>query len=200
MPKLRQRIVFCDCLDCVEQPRTTDITSSLSPANEAAARQEPPPKCLLLVATGLLVPAGTGREPTAPSLLELCSLPHLNKATREGGLTLLAMPTAGTEHGGAADAVDPTLAELAEVLGIGQVSHLSSCSPCLSFMAGLGSRGLAMGLMFPLRGWEGLASCTAPLGPGAVLQAAEARHRLEAWLGNVPACTSLHSRAIRHVR
>ena len=28
----RQRIVFCDCLDCVEQPPGTDIPSSASPA------------------------------------------------------------------------------------------------------------------------------------------------------------------------
>jgi hypothetical protein len=57
MPKQRQRIVFCDCLDCLEAPaRATDVPSALSPAGEAAVRQDPPPKSLVLLLTGALQP------------------------------------------------------------------------------------------------------------------------------------------------
>jgi hypothetical protein len=87
MPQPRQRIVFCDCLDCVEQPAATDVPTASSAANEAAAKQEPPPKCLLLHLSGVLLP---GTSSSQPSILEALRLPHLDKATREGCLTLLA--------------------------------------------------------------------------------------------------------------
>lgn len=100
MPRLRQRIVLCDCLDCVEQPATTDIAASTSAANEAAARQEPPPKCLLICATGALQPTHLD-DPERPTSLELRKLPHFNKATKQGNLTLLTMlkqSTAGSSQ------------------------------------------------------------------------------------------------------
>lgn len=88
MPKQRQRIVFCDCLDCQEQPASSDVAAHLSPLSEAAAKQEPPPKCLLLVACGCMQPPPEGGAGTS---LDACSLPHLNKCTREGQLTLLTL-------------------------------------------------------------------------------------------------------------
>lgn len=100
MPQQRQRIVFCDCLDCVEQPATTDIQSSPSPANEAAARQEPPPKCLMFVLSGVLLPQTSAPNPGTATVLDGCSLPHLNRAAAQGNLCLLSL----REEGGAAGA------------------------------------------------------------------------------------------------
>jgi hypothetical protein len=91
MPQPRQRIVFCDCLDCVQQPPTTDVQSSTSPANEAAARQEPPPKCLLFVLSGVLLPRADDMNPAAATILDACNLPHLNRATGQGNLCLLTL-------------------------------------------------------------------------------------------------------------
>lgn len=91
MPQQRQRIVFCDCLDCVQQPPTTDIQSSTSPANEAAARQEPPPKCLMFVLSGVLLPKPAAQNPATATVLDSCNLPHLNRATAQGNLCLLTL-------------------------------------------------------------------------------------------------------------
>lgn len=91
MPQPRQRIVFCDCLDCVQQPPTTDIQSSQSPANEAAARQEPPPKCLLFVLSGVLLPRADEQNAAAATVLDACNLPHLNRAAAQGNLCLLTL-------------------------------------------------------------------------------------------------------------
>jgi hypothetical protein len=91
MPQPRQRIVFCDCLDCVEQPPTTDIQSSSSTANEAAARQEPPPKCLMFVLSGVLLPKADAPDLGTATVLDNCNLPHLNRATAQGNLCLLTL-------------------------------------------------------------------------------------------------------------
>lgn len=108
MPQQRQRIVFCDCLDCVEQPATTDIASSTSPANEAAARQEPPPKCLMFVLSGVLLPQPGAANPGTATVLDSCSIPHLNRAAAQGNLCLLSLRE---EAGAAAD----SCAELEQV-------------------------------------------------------------------------------------
>jgi hypothetical protein len=91
MPQPRQRIVFCDCLDCVQQPPTTDIRSSSSAANEAAARQEPPPKCLMFVLSGVLLPTTDAQNLATATVLDKCNLPHLNRATAQGNLCLLTL-------------------------------------------------------------------------------------------------------------
>jgi len=79
--------VFCDCLDCQDQPAASDVAAYLSPANEAAAKQEPPPKALVICATGFVQADPAGAPTTS---LDACSLPHLDKYTREGQLTVLA--------------------------------------------------------------------------------------------------------------
>jgi hypothetical protein len=91
MPQARQRIVFCDCLDCVQQPSTTDVQSSTSPANEAAAKQEPPPKCLMFVLSGALLPRADAENPGSATVLDVCNLPHMNRATAQGNLSLLTL-------------------------------------------------------------------------------------------------------------
>lgn len=106
MPQPRQRIVFCDCLDCVTQPPTADIASSASPANEAAAKQEPPPKCLLLVLSGVLLPRQHESDDTAAAagstatVLDNLSLPHLNRAVAQGNLCLLTLRAEGEKQEG----------------------------------------------------------------------------------------------------
>ncbi len=92
MPQPRQRIVFCDCLDCTVQPASTDVPNGASSASEAAARQEPPPKCLLLLLTGVLATAhGVG---TAGTLLDTLPLPHIHRTVDQGGLVLLTQRAA----------------------------------------------------------------------------------------------------------
>lgn len=92
MPQQRQRIVFCDCLDCVQQPPMTDIVSSNSPANEAAARQEPPPKCVMFILSGVLLSSQhQSSQRQDGTMLDSCNLPHLNRATAQGNLCLLTL-------------------------------------------------------------------------------------------------------------
>lgn len=122
MPKQRQRIVFCDCLDCAESeaPRATDVPTALSPAGEAAARQDPPPKCLLVVLSGALQPAAPGGgggavgggESAAAStaaaageggtVLDSLRLPHLDRAARAGCQGLLVVREGSAAEPGAA--------------------------------------------------------------------------------------------------
>jgi hypothetical protein len=115
MPRPRQRIVTCDCLDCREDvalgPIAPEATSTA--ANEAAARQEPPPKSLLILVSGLLRP---GDGEATPSSLEAATAPHLDKCAQQGSLNLIACrPKAHDRSAG--------LAELRELLGL----HVVSC-------------------------------------------------------------------------
>jgi hypothetical protein len=117
MPRPRQRIVTCDCLDCKEEddaalgPLAPDTTSSA--ANEAAARQEPPPKSLFIIASGLLQPGG---QADALSSLELAMAPHLDKCAQQGSLNLIACRPKPHDQ-------DAALFELQEVLGLHAVSR-----------------------------------------------------------------------------
>lgn len=89
MPRARQRIVQCDCFDCVEDqggPRP-GTTSELS---ERVARQEPPPKCLLILGSGFLQAAPNGAA-TAQTNLDAANIPHLDKAARDGCSGLLSV-------------------------------------------------------------------------------------------------------------
>jgi hypothetical protein len=104
MPQPRQRIVFCDCLDCVEQPAASDVACASSPTAEAAARQEPPPKCLMFVLSGALVVAAAGVQAadsqagssssssSQQTVLDGCpGLPHLHRAAAQGSVCLLTL-------------------------------------------------------------------------------------------------------------
>jgi hypothetical protein len=107
MPRARQRVVVCDCFDCREQPASSDVTQHLSAANEAVARQEPPPKCLLLVMDGFLLPDPQNGGDTT---LDACALPHMDTCARDGQLTLLALRKAADN-----------LSELQQLMGEAQV-------------------------------------------------------------------------------
>lgn len=85
MPRKRQRIVFCDCFDCVDRPEQPELSKEQLDAATAVARQEPPPKALIVCASGFLAHSAAD----GPNL-EACSLPHLNRAVREGCLGMLA--------------------------------------------------------------------------------------------------------------
>jgi hypothetical protein len=90
MPKARQRIVFCDCLDCAEQP-DFETGLSLSSANEAVARQLPPPKCLWICITGAAQPGEDGSPSDgALTAVEAVTAPHINRLCKEGGTGFLS--------------------------------------------------------------------------------------------------------------
>jgi hypothetical protein len=86
MPKARQRIVVCDCLDCAERP-DFDTGLLLSAANEAAAKQDPPPKSLIVCVSGA---AATSPSREEGSSLDAVTCPHMKRVARDGGLGLLA--------------------------------------------------------------------------------------------------------------
>ncbi|PNH06482.1 hypothetical protein TSOC_007171 [Tetrabaena socialis] len=106
MPRQRQRIVYCDCFDCVDRPEQPSLTPAQLDAATAVARQEPPPKALLLYASGLLL------ESDGATTLDACTLPHCNLLVREGNLGLLAVRRAA-----GSDAPHPALEELSQLLG-----------------------------------------------------------------------------------
>lgn len=78
MPRPRRRIVVCDCRDCLELPNST---------GEAAARQEPPPSCLLLAVSGLHLSIQGDRI----AALDDLHLPHLDALAREGSCGMLSV-------------------------------------------------------------------------------------------------------------
>lgn len=84
MPRKRKRIVFCECFDCRDRPDIVLSKEQLDAAT-AAARQEPPPKALLLYVTGTIVTVDGSTN------LDSCTLPHCNLLVREGNLGLLAV-------------------------------------------------------------------------------------------------------------
>ncbi len=92
MPRTqRTRVVFCGCLDCAEPDE--GAARPLAQASEAAARQEPPPKCLLIYGHGLLVRPDTLTDAQLAGLytsLEAAACPHLDRAVADGGIGMLA--------------------------------------------------------------------------------------------------------------
>ncbi|GFR47016.1 hypothetical protein Agub_g8700, partial [Astrephomene gubernaculifera] len=115
MPRQRQRIVYCDCFDCRDRPQEEALTPEQLDAATAVARQEPPPKALVLYATGI-VQASNGT-----TNLDSCTLPHCNLIVREGNLGLLAVRKAQEGlQGGVGSGVSPAVAELAQFLGVYQ--------------------------------------------------------------------------------
>lgn len=93
MPRLRQRIVYCDCFDCADRPAESTLTPEQLDAATAVARQEPPPKALLIFVTGMLLAADGSTN------LDVHTLPHCNLLVREGNLGLLAT-RGGGDHSG----------------------------------------------------------------------------------------------------
>ncbi|PNW82605.1 hypothetical protein CHLRE_06g285850v5 [Chlamydomonas reinhardtii] len=108
MPRLRQRIVYCDCFDCADRPAESTLTPEQLDAATAVARQEPPPKALLIFVTGMLLAADGSTN------LDVHTLPHCNLLVREGNLGLLATRGGGDHSAG----LTPAISELSQLLGV----------------------------------------------------------------------------------
>eukprot|EP00967_Tisochrysis_lutea_P146642 scaffold277198_cov25-Tisochrysis_lutea.AAC.1 len=88
----RQRIVYCDCLDCRDLPSDVgqELTDEALAVASSVARQVPhPPKGLLIYASGFLSAQEAGKQTSAD--LENLPLPHLDRAAHDGCLGLLAV-------------------------------------------------------------------------------------------------------------
>ncbi|KAG2490051.1 hypothetical protein HYH03_011516 [Edaphochlamys debaryana] len=114
MPRLRQRIVYCDCFDCVDRPEATALSQAQLDAATAVARQEPPPKALVIFASGVIVPH-VDETGTAVTTLDTCTLPHCNLVVREGNLGMLAVrPSKEATDAG----IPASVLELSQLLGV----------------------------------------------------------------------------------
>ena len=103
MPRPRPRPAPCDCLECRE-PANASSAPGLA---DAAARQDPPPKLLLVFADGFLraLQAESG------------GLVHLDAHVQEGSLGMLALREGPLGRSGASSSTE-RLAELAQLLGL----------------------------------------------------------------------------------
>ena len=106
MPRPRPRPAPCDCLECREP-----ATPSSAPVRaDAAARQDPPPRLLLIFADGFLQALEAASAGPA-------SLAHLNAHVREGSLGMLAARESTAGRSGA-PSVAERLAELTQLFGL----------------------------------------------------------------------------------
>eukprot|EP00200_Dunaliella_tertiolecta_P003799 CAMPEP_0202338988 /NCGR_PEP_ID=MMETSP1126-20121109/1041_1 /ASSEMBLY_ACC=CAM_ASM_000457 /TAXON_ID=3047 /ORGANISM="Dunaliella tertiolecta, Strain CCMP1320" /LENGTH=448 /DNA_ID=CAMNT_0048929471 /DNA_START=12 /DNA_END=1358 /DNA_ORIENTATION=- len=101
----RQRIVYCDCLDC------RDLLEALAVASSVARQVPHPPKGLLIYASGFLSAQEAGKQTSAD--LENLPLPHLDRAAHDGCLGLLAVRSST-----AAEPSTRGIMELSQVLGV----------------------------------------------------------------------------------
>lgn len=88
MPRPRPRLDPCDCWDC--EPRDLGAGASTPDPALAAARQEPPPKCLVVVADDVL----TGADGSVPP--EARPTPHAAAVAARGATGLLALRADGS--------------------------------------------------------------------------------------------------------
>lgn len=103
MPRPRPRPAPCDCLECRE-PTSASSAPGLA---DAAARQDPPPKLLLIFADGFLQALQA----------ESASLVHLDAHVREGSLGKLALREGSLGRGGASSSTE-RLVELTQLFGL----------------------------------------------------------------------------------
>jgi len=106
-PRSRDRIVYCDCFDCLDRPEA--VPTSLSAA-EAVARQIPPPKALLLFGSGFL------RHHGGIINLDTCTFPHLDRIAKDGCVGRLALQSQNGEGSSASwfsQAVSNTMMDFA---------------------------------------------------------------------------------------
>ena len=81
MPRKRSLREPCDCLDCKDLlPVSTTLSSAI-------ARQQPPPKCLVLY----LADCFHSRDSQPPATCSTAQLPHVDKIVDQGSSGLLAM-------------------------------------------------------------------------------------------------------------
>lgn len=113
MPRARPRPEPepCDCLECREPAGAAPSQG----AADAAARQAPPPKCLVLFADGVLPALEAADRAAGQHGAPL--LPHLDGLVREGSLGTLAVREAATAASQAEGGAEQ-LAELAQLLGV----------------------------------------------------------------------------------
>jgi hypothetical protein len=96
MPRPRFQREPCDCIDCndlLRVPRAAD-----QDVRHSAALQDPPPKCLIVYADGILLPAPpSGGGAAAGISLDHAVCPHLDGVARDGCCGMLAVqsPSAG---------------------------------------------------------------------------------------------------------
>lgn len=87
MPRPRPRLDPCDCWDC--EPRDPGAGAAFPDPALAAARQDPPPKCLVVVADGVLAGIdGHVPQGAAPA-------PHAAAVAARGATGLLALRSDG---------------------------------------------------------------------------------------------------------
>lgn len=126
MPRARLRREPCDCLDCREPAGAAALPSG----SAAVARQDPPPKSLVVCLTGALQPAATPQE---------AGLPHLDALVAAGWAGLLACRAGGPplphqllglarEGASPAQSLPDRCARLLTCCSLGLVSH-ALCSP-----------------------------------------------------------------------
>eukprot|EP00803_Ostreobium_quekettii_P006731 evm.model.scf_294.13 EVM.evm.TU.scf_294.13 scf_294:94391-95866(-) len=110
MATTRRKAVNCGCRDCLP---AAESCATLPPSDDAAARQDGYPKCLLLFGDGVLqaVPRGE-KEGDSDGRAVRCA--HLDAVARDGSSGFLALRKEtfkdGKERG--------TLLQLAQLLGI----------------------------------------------------------------------------------
>mmetsp|Transcript_14463 Transcript_14463/g.31358 ORF Transcript_14463/g.31358 Transcript_14463/m.31358 type:complete len:439 (+) Transcript_14463:114-1430(+) len=106
-PRARQRIVFCDCFDCIDRQAPSVASEAALQACDAAARQEPPPKALVLYGSGFLRSCPDGIN------VDICTMPHLDKIVVDGSLGLLAVRKVDDRG-----PLSASTKELSQVLGV----------------------------------------------------------------------------------
>lgn len=85
MPRVRERVVpKCDCRDCQELGDTDFLYPT---ASTPAARQEPPPKCLVVVLSG-----AWQRRDSGQFSIDAVAHPTLDQLVQEGSLESLVFP------------------------------------------------------------------------------------------------------------
>lgn len=89
MPRPRPRPDPCDCFDCLDEPQPSTSADDPLPPHLASARQQPPPKCVLVVADGVL----TGGAPRGvPADV---ATPHADAVARRGCVGVLSLREGG---------------------------------------------------------------------------------------------------------
>lgn len=114
----RQRIVFCDCLDCADFADTPNTYGW-----EAAAKQLPPPKSLVVVLEGFNTAPEPASDDTAFCLVDQLFLPHMNNVARHGVTfclaqtgALLQRPASTSRHHAKPHAAEPAHFDDAHVM------------------------------------------------------------------------------------
>ncbi|KAK9823699.1 hypothetical protein WJX72_004744 [[Myrmecia] bisecta] len=108
MPRPKFKRVPCDCLDCREEGLQPINVEAAVAASSASARQDPPPKCLIVFADRFL----QADSSTGNTSLSSAECPHLHGVARDGSSGLLALRQSAP--GSQSEATLNTLSQLLE--------------------------------------------------------------------------------------